>query len=155
MATTSRPDHLDYTILGLIVLFLLIVGAYAIIPTKIWRGLNPDFSTRLHWLAILVYGIFTILFIPFPIYMDLHRPPARFSHASWRDCLFMVALTFPPVLIWVIFWTKMISFGLRIFYRCHPTWFPYLMEVDPKFAKYLEMEVGDEAKDLEYVIVKA
>ena len=64
-------------------------------------------------------------------------------------------MIFPSVLVWVIFWTKMIACGLQIISRRRPTWFPYLMEVDPNFAKDLETEGGDDARSLENVIVKA
>ena len=155
MAATSQPDQVDYTVLSVPLLYLLVLAVHAIIPTKIWPALNPDFSTRLHWLDILIHGIITILCIPFLIYMNLNRPAALLSHAPWKDFFFEAAMIFPSVLVWVIFWTKMIACGLQIIYRRRPTWFPYLMEVDTNFAKDLETEEGDEAKDLKHVSVKS
>ena len=50
---------------------------------------------------------------------------------------------------------KMIYFGLHTVYRRCPTWFPYLMEVDPNFVKDFEMKERKEAKDLECGNLKA
>ena len=99
MAATSRPDQLDYTFLGLHLLVIFILGVYVIVPTKIRPEWNPDFSSRLRWLTIIVNGCFTLLitvsiallsylvYIPFPIDKDLIRPPARLSDTSFNDYL--------------------------------------------------------------------
>ncbi|KAL8854459.1 MAG: hypothetical protein Q9221_000730 [Calogaya cf. arnoldii] len=104
----SRPSQTDYIFYALLIVYTITLSAFTIVPIWIRRSFNPNLHTRFQWLAILIYAYMVLPLIPIAIWL-----PATIGPGGRLKKQLVV----------------------RFVYRRHPTWFPYLMEVDPKFGK--------------------
>ncbi|KAL8648676.1 MAG: hypothetical protein Q9226_005900 [Calogaya cf. arnoldii] len=131
----SRPDQIDYTLYGMIAAFILVLAAHATIPTLVRPSMNRDLPTRLLWLTMLIIGCTILALVPLFLFLDNGRAPERWADKMNLDFLDRVAVIVLVELPLILLSGWVIHMGLRLFYRDHPTWFPYLMEVEPNYLK--------------------
>ena len=131
----SRPSQIDYIFYALLIVYTTTLSAFTIVPIWIRRTFNPDLPTRFQWLAILIYAYMVLPLIPIAIWLPRNHWPGWAAKEACSDCFWQNTLQVLATIVWTIFAILAIELVVRFVYRRHPTWFPYLMEVDPKFGK--------------------